>query len=88
MKAITPAEERLAAKLANLVEIGVLPVCSADPDRWFAESVDDRRKAAAECTGCPALTECEATALAIKPRFGVWAGRDWTPRPRKAVIDD
>jgi hypothetical protein len=85
VKAISMAEERLAQKLADLVEKGVLPVCSADPDRWFAESIDDRRKAAAECAGCPALTECEATALVLRPRFGVWAGRDWTPRPHKAV---
>lgn len=80
MKAVTPAEERLAAKLADLVEVGVLPVCSADPDRWFAESLDDRRAAAGECDGCPVLVECEATALALRPRFGVWAGRDWQGR--------
>ena len=32
---------------------GCWPVCSADPDRWFAESIDDRRAAAVECVGCP-----------------------------------
>lgn len=85
MKATSPAEEYLAERLAGLAEIGVLPACSADPDRWFAESIDDRRAAAGECVGCPVLVECEATAVALRVRFGVWGGRDWTPRPRKAV---
>lgn len=85
MKAITPAEERLTQKLADLAEIGVLPVCSADPDGWFAESIDDRRNAATQCASCPVFVECEATAHALRPRFGVWAGRDWTAQPRKAV---
>ncbi len=76
MKAISEAEELLIRKLADLAEIGVLPACSADPDRWFAESIDDRRNAAAECAGCPVAVECEATAQALRPRFGVWAGRD------------
>ena len=81
MKAITLAEERLAERLAEFAEIGVLPVCAADPDRWFAESIDDRRAAAAECDGCPVLAECEATAKALSPRFGVWGGRNWQGRP-------
>ena len=85
MKAVSAAEERLAQKLADLAEVGVLPACSSDPERWFAESIDDRQAAAAECAGCPVLPECEATALELRPRFGVWAGRDLTIRPSKAV---
>lgn len=83
MKAITPAEERLAQKLADLAEDGVLPVCSADPDAWFAETPAERAEAAAECDGCVVFDLCAAAAAEIRPRFGVWAGRDTTPRPRR-----
>lgn len=87
MKAQGPAELALAVALAELADARIAVPCSEDleADRWFAETPAERAEAAAECDGCAVFIECDAAAAEIRPRWGVWAGRDWSPRPRKAV---
>lgn len=85
MKAQGPAERVLAVVLADLADDGVKVPCAEDlaTDAWFAETPAERAEAAAECDGCAVFNLCAAAAAEIRPRFGVWAGRDWTPRPRR-----
>lgn len=39
----------------------------------------DERDATRVCAGCPVIDECAAFAAAIRPPYGVWAGRVWRP---------
>lgn len=88
MKAQGPAELALAEALAELAADRIKVPCSEDlaTDLWFADTPAERAEAAAECDGCAVFAECAAAAAELRPRFGVWAGHDWTPRPRKQVV--
>lgn len=90
MKAQGPAELALAVVLAELADARIAVPCSLDleTDQWFAETPAERAEAATECDGCAAFTECAGAAAEIRPRFGVWAGRDWSPRPRRTNPTD
>ena len=76
------ARETLAARLAELAEQGVLPVC-AGRDAWISEDADQRDLAALLCLGCPVITECADAADETREAFGTWAGVDRTPTNRK-----
>ena len=56
----------------------------SDPERWFPTAVIDTAAASALCSGCPALTECLAYALAVDERFGIWGGTTAAERHRLA----
>lgn len=73
--------------LAEVAEARIAVPCAEDlaTDLWFAETPAGRAEAAAHCDGCVVFTACNAAATELRPRFGVWAGRDWSPRPRKAA---
>lgn len=87
MKPRDPAEVALSVALAEAAEDGITVPCAEDltTDLWFAETPAERAGAAADCDGCAVFIECAAAAVEIRPRFGVWAGRDWSPRPRKVA---
>jgi Transcription factor WhiB len=77
------ASDRLTRRLLDLVATGVKPHCSDPSDawRWLSEDVNDRRIAAAFCSGCPVHTECDEAARANRESFGVWASKDRTRQP-------
>lgn len=57
--------------------------CQSDPEMWVSDQLAARVEAAGLCINeCPLDTQraCAAYALSIKPKFGVYAGRDWTTR--------
>ena len=60
------------------------PPCAGSSDSWLSESPGERASAARMCAGCPLLEPCAALASEIRPRFGVFGGRDFTPKTRKA----
>ena len=79
------ASERLLRALITIASRGLRTHCS-DPgtsELWLSEHEAERREAARLCFGCPVLVECGAAATANDERWGVWAGRDFTRRPRK-----
>lgn len=51
---------------------------------WLSDDPRLRAMAARWCTGCPVMSECGAAAEERKETFGVWGGRDRTPRPKAA----
>ena len=71
------ARERLDSALALLTDVGQVPPCHADPERWFANSGHEIMAAITSCASCPVLAQCDeyATADGHGDRFGVWAAR-------------
>jgi Transcription factor WhiB len=77
------ASDKLTRALLTAAATGVLPHC-ADPDdawRWLSEDANDRRIAAALCSGCPVIEPCGEAAKANRESFGVWSGVDRTRAP-------
>ena len=83
------ASERLSLALAALADADQRPPCATAfvSHWWLSDDPDERAKAAELCRewACPILDACHDAAEAHRERFGVWAGRDRTMRPRKAV---
>lgn len=79
-------ENTLTRALMTLTERGQRPPCGDPDDRhlWLSEDAADRALAAEWCTGCPITAACQAAAEANGEKFGVWGGRDRTPKSRKA----
>lgn len=78
---MTPGEQ-LSRALIDLAARGQRLRCG-DPEThhlWTSEEQADRDQAAPLCTGCPVLQLCANAAASQGERFGVWAGRDLTPR--------
>lgn len=50
---------------------------------WLSDNPHERATAAEACTPCPVLTLCQALADEEHHAFGVWAGTDRTPGPRR-----
>ena len=75
------ASDDLADALAVLDAAGQRTACMADSTRWLADDRDTRALAAKDCHGCPVFTECAA--VGEHEAFGIWAGVDRTPEPRK-----
>jgi hypothetical protein len=59
-----------------------LSVPCHDRSEWLSEDAEERAEAATACSWCPAKSRCAALAAAMRPEFGVWAGRDRTRRAR------
>lgn len=59
------------------------PVCSTEPDLWFSEDTDDRRKAKALCLTCPLMVECREYGKGQE--YGVWGGRLATQRSSREI---
>lgn len=78
------ASERLTLALADLETDGRSWPCRGS-DLWISESHTDRAQAALLCAGCPVTNLCADMAAETKTKFGVYAGRDLTPTPRKAA---
>jgi hypothetical protein len=78
------ATERLTASLADLETAGRSWPCKGR-DEWISEDRHERAAAAELCAGCPVLELCADMATETKAKFGVYAGRDITPTPRKAA---
>lgn len=79
------AHEDLADALAELLDSGDRPPCSW-PDTtswWLSDNAADRARAALHCDGCELLDLCHEAAESTRERWGVWAGRDRTPPPRR-----
>lgn len=55
-----------------------LAVPCRDRDEWLSEDAHERAEAAEACGRCPVKPRCRALAAAMRPDFGVWAGRDRT----------
>jgi hypothetical protein len=78
------ANEQLTRALLTLAAQGQRTNCS-DPEThhyWTSEHERERVLAASACHGCPVTLECLEAAVANQERFGVWAGRDFTIRPK------
>jgi len=76
------AEDMLTNALVALADRGRRTPCG-DPDdyeRWTSEDADELADAATRCPGCPIFTECEDAASEKRPRWGIWAGRNYAPR--------
>jgi hypothetical protein len=70
--------------LIELAARGERPRCS-DPvtrEMWTSEDVADRAIAALWCTGCDVLDLCAAVAVEEDHRWGIWGGREFSPRSR------
>lgn len=79
------ASDRLTAQLSALLDADDRPPCCW-PDVapwWLSDAHADRARAAEHCHGCAILDACRDAADENGERFGVWAGRDRTPKPRK-----
>ena len=76
------AVERLTASLADLETAGESWPCRGR-DEWISEDRNERAMAAELCAGCPVLTLCADMAAETNTKFGVYAGRDLTPTPRR-----
>jgi Transcription factor WhiB len=75
------ATERLNRALLEMASRGQRPRCSDyGADLWTSDRLTDRQEAARLCQGCPVQTECLAAAQARRERFGVFGGRDMTPK--------
>ncbi|GAB2747758.1 hypothetical protein GCM10027039_01750 [Terrabacter koreensis] len=75
------AHDELARALEEAVDLGLIIPCAGSDD-WTSEDADTRAAAAQRCDGCPCLNECAAAADETKERWGVWAGRDRSPRTK------
>lgn len=69
------AQRALHRALLDLAVAGQRPACS-DDGRWISNDPDERRAAAARCTGCPVLAECSAAGQFEVA--GVWGARDFS----------
>lgn len=86
------ARDRLTHGLVLLADQGRRPPCGdwTDGDNpWLSDNHDQRARAVQACATCPLLEPCAAAADEVGETFGVWGGRDYSPRPkgrpRKAV---
>lgn len=65
--------------LLRMAEHGETPPCFG-LDGFTSDDPLERRIAAPICQTCPIQQQCQAAAEERDEKFGVWAGRDRTPR--------
>ena len=53
---------------------------------WTSEDHTQRAETIPLCAGCELITKCADYATELKASFGVWAGKDRTPTPRKGKV--
>lgn len=80
------ARQRLTAALRDLAADGGRPPCWRDPEQWFHDSRGERARAAEECATCPVLEPCDDAANETREKWGVWAGVDHTPKPKRKEV--
>ena len=76
------ARMRLQQALDEALALGLIVPCLGRAE-WISDRLADRTGVALECSPCPALTECAAHADELRPTWGVWAGHDRSPQPKK-----
>jgi hypothetical protein len=76
------ASERLTASLADLETAGESWPCRGR-DEWISEDHHERAAATELCAGCPVFDLCAAMAAETNTKFGVYAGTDLTPTPKR-----
>jgi hypothetical protein len=83
MTAARAATDALTLALINLAARGLRTHCSnpGTSELWVSDHEAERVAAALLCHGCPVIVEC-AAADERDERWHVWAGRDYTRRPR------
>ena len=79
---MTTPTEALHLKLTTLAKLDRYPNCRIDSHLWLSEWASQRAEAVLRCDGCLVLTECANAANEHDERWGVWAGRDRTRRPK------
>jgi hypothetical protein len=52
--------------------------CQEEPELWVSELADSRIIAVTACRSCPAIEWCRKEAEAVRPKWGVWHGRDYS----------
>ncbi len=76
----------LTDALDRLTDEGRSSVCATRPDQWTSDASPAARKDAIEaCTYCPVMAACRAFAEANREPQGVFGGRDFTPKTRRAA---
>ena len=82
------AAERLLTATDTAIRAGLtLPCLAGHPgDPWLAEDENQRADAVRACRSCPVIAECLGYARAHRTTFGVYGGRDFTPKPRTGVV--
>lgn len=81
---MTTAREHLDRALVDLAANGRRPLCGdyrGDDNPWLSDDHTQRAWAAQACQLCPLLDLCADAAAETGDRFGVWGGRDHSPRP-------
>lgn len=78
------AAERLLTATDTAIRAGLTLPCTGvrGGDPWLSDDENQRAEAATACRSCPVLDECRAYAQAHRTTFGVYGGRDFTPKPR------
>lgn len=71
--------------LPRVEGVGFPLPCEMDPERWFADAksptgLEMLESAVRACHGCPVLDACRKYTDAVRPDFGVWAGRYYFSR--------
>jgi hypothetical protein len=79
---VTPTEA-LHLKMASLAKLDRYPNCRDDSHLFLSEYEKERAQAVVMCNGCLLLLECGAAADEHNEKWGVWAGKDRTRRPKK-----
>lgn len=64
---------KLATEVSQALHNGQRIPCAGRPE-WLAEDQESINYAEFQCRSCPLLEQCAATASALKPTAGVWAG--------------
>lgn len=64
---------QLATEVSQALHNGQRVPCAGRPE-WLAEDQESINYAEFQCRSCPLLEQCAATASALKPTAGVWAG--------------
>lgn len=76
----------LTDALDRLTDEGRRPVCCSRPDQWSSDATPAARQDAREACGyCPITAACRGFAEANREPQGVFGGRDFTPRTRRAA---
>lgn len=79
------AHEDLLVALVDALRADRRIPCSRS-GAWVSSEARERAEAAEACQWCPVLAECATAAESTGERWGVWGGRDLTPkigRPRR-----
>lgn len=83
------AHAELGRAVTVLADQNIRTPCQGEDSHfWFSESTEDRTEAARRCAPCPILDLCNTTAKVARERWGVWGGRDRTPKPKSVTLTE